>query len=79
MIHLLYKGSVCFTKCEHTSAMMEHEFHDGTAYVCDLHGQGRTGSKKQLWIFSRIGPAQLQYKQSLYLTILQQACHIYGK
>ncbi len=32
MIHLLYKGSVCFTKCEHTSATMEHEFHDGSAW-----------------------------------------------
>ncbi len=33
---------------------------------------------KRPWIFSQIGPPQLQYKQSLYLTILQQSCHIYA-
>ncbi len=43
------------------------------------HSQGQTGSKKRPWIFSKIGPPQLQYKQSLYLTILQQSCCIYGK
>ncbi len=44
-----------------------------------LSHQGWTGSKKRPWIFSQIGPPQLQYKQSLYLTILQQSCRIYGK
>ncbi len=44
-----------------------------------IHRQGRTGSKKRPWIFSQIGPPQLQYKQSPYLTILQQSCRIYGK
>ncbi len=34
---------------------------------------------KQPWISWQIGPPQLQYKQSLYLTILQQSCRIYGK
>ncbi len=50
--------------------------------LTDQQSQVQAGTDwelKQPWISCQIGPPQLQYKQSLYLTILQQSCRIYGK